>query len=281
MRNLIILFNILLFNLIGNVTISQVVSCVPVKVVSKNTLPFKSGEYLSYLLRYKWGAVNSDIGEANFYLNLINYGNGESYYGAKINGGTLKILEWLFKAKESYESRFSSTNLKPIYFQRDVREGKYTVKNFIDFLPDNKIKAKVQKNNSPAHDTLLIGRECTFDVISLFYFTRSIDLSATPAGKEVGISLVIDGEIYNISYRYIGPEVKRIPQIGPRKTLKFAAKVVAGQFFSGKEELNIWVSDDKNRIPLYFETPVKIGKISGRLNKYANLKFPSDKLNLY
>lgn len=281
MRRLTIFLNILLFSLSGLPAFSQIIPCAPVKEVSENSLPFKSGEYLSYILRYKWGAVNSDIGEANFYINLIKFGKDDSYYDAKMNGGTLKILEWLFKAKEAYESKFSSDNLRPVYFQRDVREGKYTVKNFIDFLPDNKIKAKIQKNNSPAYDTLLYGRECTFDVVSLFYFTRSLDPASTPVGKEVGISLVIDGELYNISYRFVGPENKRIPGIGSRKTLKFAAKVVAGQFFSGKEELQIWVSDDKNRIPLYFETPVKIGKISGRLNKYANLKFPADKLNLY
>lgn len=281
MRSLTIVFYILLFYLSGYPAYSQVIQCAPVKGISEITLPFKSGEYLSYTLKYKWGAINSDIGEANFYLNLINYGSGDSYYIAKMNGGTLKVLEWLFKAKEIYESKFSSSNLKPIYFQRDVREGKYSVKNNIEFLEDNKIKARTQKNNLPAYDTLLQGRECTFDVISLFYYSRSLELSATPQGKDVGISLVIDGELYNISYRFVGPETKRIPGMGPRKTLKFAAKVVVGQFFSGKEELHIWVSDDKNRIPLYFETPVKIGKVSGRLNKYANLKFPTEKLNLY
>jgi hypothetical protein len=58
------------------------------------------------------------------------------------------------------------------------------------------------------------------------------------------------------------------------RTLKFAARVVAGEVFSGKEELIIWVTDDKNRVPLMFETPIKMGRVIGRLSSFRNLKHP-------
>jgi hypothetical protein len=62
--------------------------------------------------------------------------------------------------------------------------------------------------------------------------------------------------------------------VGVFNTLKFAARVVAGEVFDGKEELTIWVSDDRNKVPLYFETPIIVGRVSGRLSYYENLKFP-------
>jgi hypothetical protein len=271
----------LLLFLISTGTLSaQINDCVPIREVNNETLPFGNGEYLSYIIRYKWGAINSDIGEASFMLKLVS-ANGDSYYNAKLTGGTSKFYDIFFKARESYESKFSTKNLKPIYFTRDVKEGKYSMKNNIEFIQGNRVKVRIQKNKQQPRDTVIQGRECTFDVITLFYFTRSLDVNSLVRGSDNWISVVIDGELYNISYRYMGKENKRIPGMGPRKTLKFSAKVIAGQFFSGKEEMQIWVSEDNNKIPLYFETPVKIGKVSGRLSRYANLKFQTDNLNLY
>lgn len=62
--------------------------------------------------------------------------------------------------------------------------------------------------------------------------------------------------------------------MGQFRTLKFAARVVAGEVFSGKEELTIWVTDDRNRVPLMFETPIKVGSVVGRLSTFKNLKHP-------
>lgn len=274
-----ILFIIVLSLFYGELR-AQNMECIPVKSVDEQTLPFKSGEYLSYVIKYKWGAVNTEIGEASFSIQSSGTGS-DSYYIGKLSGGTAKFYDMFFKAREYYEAKFSKENLKPIYFHRDVKEGKYSVKNWIDFHPGNKIKSKVQKNNRSPKDTLLQGRDCSFDVVSLFYFVRSLDSSVLFNNAERSISIVIDGEIYNLGFRFAKRENKRIPGMGLRKTLKFSAKVIKGQFFAGDEQLHIWVSDDSNRVPLYFESPVKVGRISGRLSKYSNLKYYNNIQNLY
>ena len=100
------------------------------------------------------------------------------------------------------------------------------------------------------------------------------DFSRVTPGEDQPVSFAIDDEIFNLYYRYIGREKKRVPGVGVFNTLKFAARVVAGEVFDGKEELTIWVSDDGNKVPLYFETPIIVGRVSGRLSHYENLKFP-------
>jgi hypothetical protein len=56
--------------------------------------------------------------------------------------------------------------------------------------------------------------------------------------------------------------------------MKFAAKVVAGNVFDGKEDMTIWVSDDQNKIPLFFESPVIVGKVQGRISTIQGNKYP-------
>ena len=56
--------------------------------------------------------------------------------------------------------------------------------------------------------------------------------------------------------------------------LKFAVEVIAGSVFKGDESVTLWVSDDKNHIPLEIESPITVGKVKARITKYDNLKYP-------
>ncbi len=252
----------------------QVKPCAPVNNIPENERAFDDGERLVYVINYTWGVIKTDVGEAVVSLKRMSDDVYGDYFHSIITGYTYKFYEMFFKVKDLFESKFNTTNGRPFYFHRDISEGRYRMKNWYRFNPDYSINAKVHRLDQPAKDTLLKGRECTFDLVSLFYFSRNMDFSKILPGVEQPISFAIDDEIFELYYRYIGPEVKRVPGMGQFRTLKFAARVVVGEVFSGKEELIIWVSDDKNRIPLMFETPIIVGKITGRISSYKNLKHP-------
>jgi hypothetical protein len=225
-----------------------------------------------YVINYTWGVIKTDVGEAVVSLKRLTDNVYGDYFHSIITGYSYKFYEMFFKVKDLFESKFNTTNGRPFYFHRDISEGRYRMKNWHTFNPDYSINARVKRLEQPIKDTLLKGRECTFDLVSLFYFSRNMDFSRILPGVEQPISFAIDDEIFDLYYRYIGPEVKRVPGMGQFRTLKFAARVVVGEVFSGKEELVIWVSDDKNRIPLMFETPIIVGKVTGRISSYKNLK---------
>ena len=245
--------------------------CIPIKDIADDLRAFKSGERLTYVMGYKWGVVDTDVAEATLSIDKIDE---EPYFLAKLLGHTYKFFDIFFKVRYDFETKFAVSNGKPAYFNRDVLEGKFTKKNQLYFEADNIIKSTVQRRSNPPRDTLLIGKECTFDLLSLIYFSRNIDVSEITPGTELPISFVIDDMTYDIYYRYIGREEKKIQKLGRFKTLKFAVTSVAGDIFTGKEELTIWVTDDDNQIPLLFETPISVGKVSGRLSKYKDIKHP-------
>ena len=88
------------------------------------------------------------------------------------------------------------------------------------------------------------------------------------------ISFVIDDDVYNFYFILLGKEVKKIKGLGTFNTLKFAVKLVAGTVFTGKDDMFIWVTDDENKVPLLFESPIIVGRVQGRLTGYSNLKSP-------
>lgn len=248
--------------------------CAPLVSVTEKNRAYKEGEKLVYVIKYTWGVFRTDVGEAVATLDRgYDVVNGDHFHSV-ITGYSYKFYDVFFRIKDIFESKFNTTNGRPFYFHRDISEGKYRMKNTYNFNPDYSINAKVKRKDEPEKVTILKGRECTFDLVSLFYYSRNIDFEKIPPGVDQPVSFAIDDEIFNLYYRYIGKEQKRVPGMGVHKTLKFAARVVSGEVFDGKEELTIWVSDDENKVPLYFETPIIVGRVSGRLSHYENLKFP-------
>lgn len=234
-----------------------------------NNYPFASGEKLSFILNYTWGGVITDVGMAE-----CNLSYSDGYYNCVVTGRTYRFYDMFFRVREHFESKFSEKGLRPLHFYRSAQEGKYRMKNNLVFNSDYSINSTTQKYDRQPFDTLLIGTENSYDLLSLFYKSRVTDYSNFPIDKKMPLEFVIDRNVYNLYFVYKGKETKKIPGLGTFRTLKFACKVVAGEIFDGKEELMIWVTDDGNKIPLLFESPIIVGKVQGRLSKFSGNKHP-------
>ena len=248
--------------------------CLPTRTYTADELAFQSGERLTVIAAYKWGLINMDVGEATFTLQDETF-RGVHYFFARGVAKTYKFWDNFFEVRDIYEGRFRVSDLRPIYFHRDIKEGGYKMKNTYLFnFETNEINATIQSQNNPMREYNLEGKPCTFDIISLFYNSRNLDFSGLTPGKTFPISFAIDEKIYDLYYRYVGVEEVKISKQGTFRCLKFKASLVAGEVFTGKEELTIWITDDKNRMPVMMESPVIVGRVTIRLGQYANLKHP-------
>lgn len=244
--------------------------CVIPVSAQKSDLPYIGGESLTYVVNYKWGAVDTDVGEA---VTNLTYENG--MFHSIITGRTFKFYDVFFKVREHFESKFYEDPIRPHYFYRDSQEGKYRMRNTFWFNnEDNTVQAKIQKYERTPKDTLLQGNVNTMDIPALFYKVRKIDFDSVSIGVKQPISFVIDDDIYEFYYILQGREVKKIKGLGTFKTLKFAVRLIAGSVFTGEEDMSIWVTDDENKIPLLFESPIIVGRVQGRLVDYKNIKSP-------
>lgn len=267
-KNIIVLITLLLININ---TFSQNSLCSIKSSTQEYQLPFRSGEELDYVLRYSFTGINAELAKVNFRFSKVQE-EGKSYYLAAMSGSTLKLYDIFFRARESYQSKIDLSTFKPFYFFRDVTEGKYGVKNQIFFNKDRSIRALVDVINGVKQDTTIKGNGCTFDVISILYYLRTLDYDSISNNQPYICNIAIDGGIYSVSIKYAGREIKRVPGMGHYKTIKLVGSVIEGKVFTGKEQIIVWASDDKNLIPLYFEMPLRVGKLGGRLESYKNIK---------
>lgn len=233
-------------------------------------VPYVDGESLTYVVKYKWGAVDTDVGEA---VTNLSYSDG--MFHSVITGKTYRFYDMIFRVREHFESKFYGSPLKPHYFYRDTQEGKYRMRNTFHFNnADSTISARIQKYERIPKDTVLHTNGNTYDIPSLFYKVRCVDFDSVAIGVRQPISFVIDDDIYNFHFVLLGREIKKIKGLGTFNTLKFAVKLVGGSVFTGKDDMLIWVTDDGNKVPLLFESPIIVGKVQGRLISWKNLKCP-------
>ena len=251
-------------------------ACVPVRNISPDSLAFGSGEKISFILHYKWGAINSDVGHAEVVLDTLMY-NGQKAFRCSLYGRTTRLYDLFFKVREEFVSWFAYDGLRPLKFYRHSQEGNYEAVNTYVYdrnAPQPHIIADLYSSKRGQRSVELPLTPCTFDLPALFYFARNMNFDAVEPGRKYPMTFAIDDEVFNVYFILHGRETIKVKGLGYVKTIKFAAKLLEGEVFKGETDMLIWVTDDDNRLPVSFEAPLLVGTARGRMSSYENLKHP-------
>lgn len=255
-------------------------TCLPVKDLSENHRAFGDRENLSYKLHYKWGMINADVADAYMKVDTTTM-NGKKVFHAMISGQTQKFYDNFFKVRETLDSWFTCDGFSPVRFKRISKEGSYWLNNnssFVWYKDKGVVTANMETSRKGQFSLQKELTSCTLDIPTMFYLLRNIDLTGVEVGKRYPLSFIMDDDVYTLHCVYFGKETKNVSGLGRVKCLKFGFEVVAGDVFSGDSDLLCWISDDDNRIPVYFSAPLKIGQFKGRLESYEGLKHPFSSL---
>ena len=231
---------------------------------------FQGGEEITYKLYYNWGIMWLSAGEVTFKVNDMG-----SQYHVAVAGRTYKSYEWFFKVRDYYDTYIDKNSLLPKTAIRDVSEGKYKLYDKITFDQENKKASSLRgKTREVATKKEYNVGECMHDVISVIYYSRNIDFESYNEGEEFPVKIFMDKEVWPLDVKYKGKEIrKKVKGKGRFNTIKFSPQVVSGRVFKEGEEMMVYVSDDKNRIPLLIESPVSVGSIKAVLKSYKGLKY--------
>ncbi|MFJ1261249.1 DUF3108 domain-containing protein [Capnocytophaga canis] len=253
----IILYILFLFPIFGTQVIAQ-----------DNDLPFKGGEWLKFKVKY--GIFNAS--EATLLLKEADY-NGEKVFHSVGKGATTGLARVFFKVDDTYESYFGVSDGKPRHFIRNIYEGGYTKHLKMDFNHDvNKVKIKNMENGELSEILVPIHIQ---DVISAFYQLRSNPkISNIQKGEEIAMDLIFDDdEAFKFKLRYLGKE-KIKTKFGTQNTMIFRPLVQDGRVFKEEESITMWISDDKNRVPLRIKATLRVGSLVADLDSFNGLKHP-------
>ena len=237
-------------------------------------IPFKEGEKLVYTVKYNLGFLWFDAGEVIFLVDTIKNKKGKKFFHFVSTGRSYKSYDWIFKVRDKYEVITFEKNLRPIYFHRKTSEGGYNVENIFRFdYKNDKIYMKISHSDTLPYKDTINKIECLRDALSSAYLLRSLGLSNLEKGMKINLDMLLDGKKFNIYVKFIGKEVIEINDSTKVKTLKFTTKTIESSIFRSGENLFVWVTDDKNKIPIRVEAYILVGKVIVDLVSYEGLKY--------
>lgn len=229
---------------------------------------FDTGEWFKFKMSYsnwlKAGSATLTVKD--------NEINGKDVYHVVGKGWTSGMIKWFFKVEDRYESYFDKKTQVPYKFIRNIDEGGYTKDIEIDFDQANNKAYNHDKKNKVK--TVFDTKPNIQDMVSTFYYLRNrIDAKNIKIGDEVKVDMFFDEEIYGFKLKYLGEETIET-DFGKIRTLKFRPSVMAGRVFKEEESLTLWVSNDKNKIPLRIKADLRIGSLRADLEAFKGLKHP-------
>ena len=240
---------------------------------------YHPGEQLFYRVSYKAKMFpNTEVGsvEVCTYEEQVN---GEKLYRVEGIGRTLPTYRWFYNLEDIYRVWIDPETKRPVRFVSDLHEGEYTFESYYTYVwPDSTIHTRWRSRQRPFREKQMTLTAESMDPISLFFTLRSAEAEDFTVGEPGTLQMVLQDTIKLIRYRYLGRENKKIRNMGRFQTLKFECQLgtTEGYSFTDGTIFTLWVSDDHNKIPLYIESPVKIGSIQAYISGYKGLKYPLD-----
>lgn len=233
---------------------------------------FFSGEEIKYEISYNWGLIWLDAGHVTFKVERAEH-NGIPCYKISGIGGTYPSYDWIYKVRDRFECWVDTVNLKPFRYIRDVKEGGRTFYNecFFNYQKQKAYCVTIEKKKSPRLDTVNIAT-CSFDPLTMIYFSRNLDYSKYKQNDTIPISLFLDNKIYPLYIRYTGKGKHKLNDKREFNCIKFSPLLVEGTIFSGGEGMKVWATDDMNRIPLYVEAPILVGTVRATVVSWKSLR---------
>lgn len=247
-------------------TIAQEISfgTMPETLPKVTNTAFKQGEILSYRLHY--GALNAGVAVLEVKPQILDI-SGRKVMHIVANGYTNGAADWFFKVRDRYETYMDKDAMVPWLFVRRVDEGGFKFSQDYSF---NHYTKKVDVGNGEKFDV----PPNIQDMVSAFYTARSLDLSNAKPGDLFSLTCFVDKELWPLKIKFIGRETIKT-DIGKYKCLRFRPVVQKGRVFKNEEDLNVWISDDKNHIPMRVQANVLIGSIKMDITSAQNLANPT------
>lgn len=238
---------------------------------------FKTGERVDYTIYYHLAGIWVGAGDVYFTVDTLKIGNA-AYYHLYSYGQTYKKYDWIYKVRDVFESYVKQSDLQPLRFKREVREGStYIKEDYVFKTKTNEVITlrQLDKKEPMKRDTVK-SKPCSYDVLTMIYYARNMDFSNVKVDEKVPIRVFLDNQSHDSYIRYLGKEELTIKDLGTFRCIKIAPFLIDGTIFNGGEDMTVWVTDDKNRVPLLIETPILVGSIKARVNKMEGLRHPQD-----
>jgi hypothetical protein len=222
---------------------------------------FGTGERLVFDVNF--GFVTA--GEAVLAVNGMDSIAGRRCFRVEFTVNSLPSFSWIFRVEDHYLTFVDEQTIAPWKFEQHIREGNFH-KDFVAEFDQRKKVARAEGKDYPTP-------QYVHDILSAFYFVRTVDFSGKNAGDMITMSNFYSDTTYDLAVKVLGRQELEI-EAGTFRTIVVEPLVKEGGLFKSEGRIVIWLTDDERKMPVRVNTKVIIGSIDTELRSYSGLRGP-------
>jgi hypothetical protein len=226
---------------------------------------FSTGEVLRYKVHY--GMINA----AEAVIEVapeIQKVNNRPCYKANVFGKTIGSFDYFLRIRDTWRSYIDTAAIVPQMFHRNIEEGKYRKKENATFDHYRNVVVVEDKKGT---DTFKVP-ENVQDIVSGFFYMRTLPLDKYKNGDIIRLQGFFDDEVFDFTVVFRGREIVET-KAGNIRAFKLVPKMPENKLFSGENAVSVYLSDDKNKIPVLIKAEMFVGSIKVNLYQSSGLKY--------
>jgi len=214
-------------------------------LLAQTSNPFKSGEMLKYSAWFNF----IKGGESELYLLGIEEINGKPVYHVRSVTKSVPFFDRFYKVRDIMDSWIDTSTQVSYRFQKSLREGNYRKKYSVDF--------DYGKGLAVSEDARKAIPDIVHDGLSMIYYVRSKKIEI---GNIFKINFFDNDSLRPFLIEVKGTEIVKVP-FGKVECYVLAPYLESGKSLKHKSKVTIYLSTDKNRIPVMISNEARFGSL--------------------
>ena len=239
----------------------------------KQSYPFIMGEKIYYKMNYSIFT----IGKAEIRIYPVEYTISQTdCYKIDVYGQTAGAGKLVSRVNDNFGAYIDIENLLPLKSWRILEEGKYRLKEYVDFYHDSGILNVRKVNNETGRleepKVYEFNDPKMLDLISGFANLRIIDFSEVNQGDTIKFNGFLEDTFYKIDVLYMGDEEIKT-KLGTINAHKLVPIMPDNKLFAGRNSITAWIATDDSKTPLKIEAKMFIGKAGVEITGFEGMKY--------
>lgn len=227
----------------------------------QNLNPYKPGEQLTYVGKYKLIGISFTVADLEFKVSQTPDGTNYVINSKAESRGTL-IKLFSFSFLQRFESVIDAQKLHILKtVKRDEQSSRIRDSEAVFDYDTHTVTWTETDPTDSSRQPRRVASSITDDmqdIVSAVYMLRTMPMAV---GETVYVNVSDSGMVYNIPVKITEREEKK-SIIGKRMCFKLEPDIFGeGKFVEQNGKLEIWMTDDEKRIPVSAKLGTKLGSV--------------------
>lgn len=239
---------------------------------------FRAGETLSYDLYFKYGLLHTKAGYSTLTVRNDVF-NGTPVYKTTLLAKSTGVVNKLFTLSDTLSS-YITKEVVPIAFIKNALEGDDYTQEKATYTYNNgiiNITSKRVKNGNFKFNESITSESCIYDMVSIIYYARTLDYSNMKKGNSSEVVFLSGKKKVYMEIEYRGKETMTANNNKEYDCIILKLSINNKAFKNKEEAMTVYITNDKNRMPVRIDSKLKIGSTRAILKSHEGLMHTANK----